>query len=127
LSFYEGVGVGDEVGRLKFEESKSEVLKIEESELESESESELLCTDSTVLVLSTRYKPVLPERGSQSQLTFLFVILLCYFVILSYQGFGFMKPPSGCTYTRASRLYTVGREGLLLYKHRSNFVQYKIA
>jgi hypothetical protein len=38
LSFYEGVGV------LKIEESK--VLKIEESE----SESELLCTDSTALV-----------------------------------------------------------------------------
>jgi hypothetical protein len=49
LSFYEGV--------LKIEESESEVLKIEASELETESESELLCTDSTVLV--SKYVSVL--------------------------------------------------------------------
>jgi hypothetical protein len=42
LSFYEGVGV------LKIEELELEVLKIEESELESE----LLCTDSTALVIT---------------------------------------------------------------------------
>jgi hypothetical protein len=40
LSFYEGVGVRV----LKIEERKSEVLEIKESE------SELLCTDSTALV-----------------------------------------------------------------------------
>jgi hypothetical protein len=39
LSFYEGVGV------LKIKELESEVLKIEESELE------LLCTDSTALTV----------------------------------------------------------------------------
>jgi hypothetical protein len=42
LSFYEGVGVGV----LKIEESESEVLKIEGLE------SELLCTDSTAVVIS---------------------------------------------------------------------------
>jgi hypothetical protein len=42
LSFYEGV----RVGVLKIEEPELEVLKIEESE----SESELLCTDSIALV-----------------------------------------------------------------------------
>jgi hypothetical protein len=40
LSFYEGVGVGI----LKIEELESEVSKIEESE------SELLCTDSTAML-----------------------------------------------------------------------------
>jgi hypothetical protein len=42
LPFYEGVGAGV----LKIQESESEVLKVEESE----PESEVLCTDSTALV-----------------------------------------------------------------------------
>jgi hypothetical protein len=53
LSFYEGLGVGV----LKIEES--EVLKIEESE----SASELLCTDSTALVLTPAVSsPEIKER-----------------------------------------------------------------
>jgi hypothetical protein len=63
--------------------------------------------------LSTRYKSVLPQRGNQSQPTFLLVLLF-----LSYQGFGFMKPSSGCMYTRTSKLYIVGGKGLVLYKYR---------
>jgi hypothetical protein len=61
----------------------------------------------------TRYKSVLPLRGNQSQPTVPFVLLLS-----SYECFGFMKPQSGCTYTRTGKLFLVAGKGLPIYEHR---------
>jgi hypothetical protein len=60
-----------------------------------------------------RYESILPQRGYQSQPTFLLVRLF-----LSYQGVGFMNPSPGSTCTRTSKLYTVGGKGRLLCKRR---------
>jgi hypothetical protein len=67
---------------------------------------------TTTKNLILRYKSVLPQRGNQSQPTFVFVLLL-----FNYRGSGFMRPSSGPTYTRTSKPYTVEGGGLLLYKH----------